>query len=186
MFHGETSEPRNRPQKILSLTISATCNRPVFPILWRPACISVLGSLRFLWCVVCLTSRDPVELDNRARGDVGKSGGLTLIANEPDCAERLARFFPQARPVKIPVQVTASRGSKTRLREQAVVEFGGPDHAIFLSTLPLEFDDRVRIEASGGGRPTEAAVVGVQYHEGSKAVAVRFLQGPCDWVATQP
>jgi len=88
--------------------------------------------------------------------------------------------------VKIPVQVTASRGSKTRLREQAVVEFGGPDHAIFLSTLPLEFDDRVRIETSGGGRPTEAAVVGVRYHEGSKAVAVRFLQGPCDWVVTQP
>jgi hypothetical protein len=26
----------------------------------------------------------------------------------------------------------------------------------------------------------------VQYHEGRKAVAVRFLRGPCDWVVTQP
>jgi hypothetical protein len=84
------------------------------------------------------------------------------------------------------VQVTASRGGKTRLSEAAVVEFGGPEHAIFLSTLPLEFDDRVRIEASGEGRPAEATVVGVQYHEGRKAVAVRFLHGPCDWVVTQP
>jgi hypothetical protein len=25
----------------------------------------------------------------------------------------------------------------------------------------------------------------VQYHEGRKAVAVKFAQGPCDWV-TQP
>jgi hypothetical protein len=25
-------------------------------------------------------------------------------------------------------------------------------------------------------------VVAVQYHEGRKAVAVRFLQGHCDWV----
>ena len=58
------------------------------------------------------------------------------------------------------------------LREAVVVEFGGPEHAIFLSTLPLEFDDRVRIEANGEGRPTEATVVGVQYHEGRKAVAV--------------
>ena len=117
---------------------------------------------------------------------MGESGGLTLIANEPDCAERLARFFPQARPVRIPVEVTASRGGRTNLHEAAVVEFGGPEHAIFLSTLPLEFDDRVRVEATGGGRPTDATVVGVQYHEGRKAVAVRFLQGPCDWVVTQP
>ncbi|HEV1993306.1 MAG TPA: hypothetical protein VGR03_03145 [Candidatus Acidoferrum sp.] len=123
-------------------------------------------------------------LTGRARGDVGNSGGLTLLANEPDCAEQLARFFPQARPVRIPVQVTVSRGAKTSLREATVIEFGGPEHAIFLSTLPLEFDDRVRLVATGEGQPTEATVVGVQYHEGRKAVAVRFLQGPCDWVVT--
>jgi hypothetical protein len=117
---------------------------------------------------------------------VGKSDGLALTANEQDCAEQLARFFPQARPVRIPVRVTAARGGRTSLREAAVVEFGGPEHAIFLSTLPLEFDDRVRIEATGEGQPAEATVVGVQYHEGRKAVAVRFLQGPCDWVVTQP
>jgi hypothetical protein len=119
-----------------------------------------------------------------ARGDVGKSGGLALIANEQDCAEQLARFFPQARPVRIAVQVTASRGGRTRLRESAVIEFGGPEHAIFLSTLPLEFDDRVRLVTTREGRPAEATVVGVQYHEGCKAVAVRFLRGPCDWVVT--
>jgi hypothetical protein len=116
---------------------------------------------------------------------VGKSVP-SLTANEQGCAEQLARFFPQARPVRIPVHVTASRGGTTSLREAAVVEFGGPHHAIFLSTLPLEFDDRVRIEATREGRPAEATVVGMQYHEGLKAVAVRFLQGPCDWVVTQP
>ncbi len=117
---------------------------------------------------------------------MGKSGELTLTANEQDCAEQLARFFPQARPVRIPVEVTASRGGRTRFREAAIVEYGGPEHAIFLSTLPLEFDDRVRIEATGEGRPAEATIVGVQYHEGRKAVAVRFSQGPCDWVVAQP
>jgi hypothetical protein len=125
-------------------------------------------------------------LTGRARGEVEKSGGLTLIATEQDCAEQLARFFPQARPVRIPVHVTASRGGRTSLREAAVVEYAAPEHAIFLSTLPLEFDDRVRIEASAEGRPAEATVVGVQYHEGRKAVAVRFLQGPRDWVVKQP
>ena len=125
-------------------------------------------------------------LSGRARGNVGRTSSLALTANEQNCAEQLARFFPQARPVRIPVQVSASRGGKTRLREAAVVEFGGPEHAIFLSTLPLEFDDRVQIEVTGKANPTDATVVGVQYHEGRKAVAVRFLQGPCDWVETQP
>jgi hypothetical protein len=117
---------------------------------------------------------------------VGKSGSLALTTNEQDCAEQLARFFPQARPVQIRVRVTAPRGGTTTLRENAVLEFGGAEHAIFLSNLPLEFDDRVRIEATGEGRAAEATVVGVQYHEGHKAVAVRFLQGPCDWVVKQP
>lgn len=116
---------------------------------------------------------------------MGRSSELTLTANEVNCAEQLARFFPQVIRVRIPVQVTSLRGGETQLREATVVEFGGREHAIFLSTLPLEFDDRVRVDATREGRPAEAAVVAVQYHEGRKAVAVRFLQGPCEWV-TQP
>ena len=82
----------------------------------------------------------------------------------------------------MPVHVTALRNGSGRLREATVVEFGGAEHAIFRSTLPLEFDDRVRIEREGKGCTAEAAVVAVQYHEGCKAVAVRFLDGPCVWV----
>jgi hypothetical protein len=125
-------------------------------------------------------------LTGRTRGNVGRSGSLTLTANEQDCAEQLSRFFPQARRVRIPVHVTVCRGGNSSLSAEAVVEFGSPEHAIFLSTLPLEFDDRVRIEADGEGRPALATVVGMQYHEGRKAVAVRFSQGPCDWVVTLP
>jgi len=62
---------------------------------------------------------------------VGKSDGLALTANEQDCAEQLARFFPQARPVRIPVRVTAARGGRTSLREAAVVEFGGQSTLFF-------------------------------------------------------
>lgn len=109
----------------------------------------------------------------------------TVTANELGCAEQLARFFPKASRVGLPIQVTALRGGNARLREATVVEFGAPEHAIFLSTLPLEFDDRVRIERHGKRESVDAAVIAVQYHDGRKAVAVRFLQGPCAWV-TQP
>jgi hypothetical protein len=112
-------------------------------------------------------------------------GEPTLIQEQLDCAEQLARFFPRASRMRMPVQVTALRAGRAKLCEATVVEFGGEEHAIFLSTLPLEFDDRVRIERDRQGCTADAAVVAVQYHEGRKAVAVRFLQGPCAWV-TQP
>jgi hypothetical protein len=116
---------------------------------------------------------------------VRQSSEAIVSENERDCAEQLARFFPQASRVRVPVQVTALRAGSARLREATVLEFGGAEHAIFLSTLPLEFDDRVRMERDRQGCTADAAVVAVQYHEGRKAVAVRFLQGPCAWV-TQP
>jgi hypothetical protein len=107
-----------------------------------------------------------------------------LARNEESCVEQLARFFPQARPVKIPVQVTSSRGSRTHLREETVVEFSSGDHAVFLSALPLEFGDRVQLEARPEGHQAEARVDAVQYAEGCKAVAVKFLRGPCEWAAS--
>lgn len=117
---------------------------------------------------------------------MGRTGGLALAANEKSCAEQLARFFPQASSVRVPVQVTSPRGGVTNLREATIVEFSSAQHAIFLSTLPLEFGDRVRLEARPEGYQTEATVDAVQYHEGRKAVAVRFLQGPCNWVMKRP
>jgi len=69
-----------------------------------------------------------------------------------------------------------------RMQEATVVEYGTEEYAIFSSTLPVEFADRVRISRDGGGRPAEATVVALQYHEGRKAVAVRFLGGPCEWM----
>ena len=113
-----------------------------------------------------------------------KRSSNVAVSEQPlDCAEQLARFFPGAQVLRIPVQVTALRGGRARLREATVLEFAGGGHAIFLSTLPLEFDDHVRLERDS--RPpasSDATVVAVQYHEGRKAVAVKFMQEPCDWV----
>jgi hypothetical protein len=107
--------------------------------------------------------------------------GATLTETEEGC-EQLARFFPKTFPVRSPIQVTVLRKGTSGLREATIIEYGGAEHAIFRSTLPLEFDDRVRIERDRDTRTAEASVVAVQYHEGCKAVAVRFLDGPCAWV----
>ena len=107
---------------------------------------------------------------------------MALLANERGCAEQLARFFPTLPAVRIPVRVQSLRPGQSKLQESTVVEFGAAEYAIFLSTLPMEFDERIRVVRDGNGRGVEAAVIALQYHEGRKAVAVRFLQGPCDWM----
>ena len=110
---------------------------------------------------------------------------MTLIADERECTEQLARFFPQLPAVQIPVRVTPLRLGQPRAQEATVVEFASEAYAIFLSKLALEFDDRVRLVRDGGGRPAEAAVIALQYHDGRKAVAVRFLNSPCEWMTSR-
>jgi hypothetical protein len=53
---------------------------------------------------------------------------------------------------------------------------------IFASSLPLEFEDRVRVSNSDGSFDARATVVAVRYHEGRKAVAARFLGEVGNWI----
>jgi hypothetical protein len=107
---------------------------------------------------------------------------MISTAEEQICTEQLARFFPKLPAVRIPVRVTAKRSGQSRAQEVTVVEYASEEFAIFLCRLGLEFDDRVELVREGGGRPEEAAVIALQYQAGSKAVAVRFLSGPCGWM----
>jgi hypothetical protein len=109
--------------------------------------------------------------------------GALLTATEEGCAEQLARFFPQVAPVKIPAQVVAPRAGGKDLVEAVIVRFHGADHAIFLSTLPIEFNDPIRLVQKESGAVAEGSVVAVQYEEGRKALAVRFTNGSRAWVA---
>lgn len=106
---------------------------------------------------------------------------MISTAEEQVCTEQLARFFPKLPAVRIPVRVVAKRPGQSRAQEATVVEYATEEFAIFLCRLALEFDDRVEL-AREGGHPEEAAVIALQYQARSKAVAVRFLNGPCGWM----
>jgi hypothetical protein len=106
----------------------------------------------------------------------------TLIAVEAGCTEQLAQFFPQCRRIQIPAEVTAIRAGGKRLQERVMLEFGEKGHAIFRSELPIEFNDRVSVALKGDGSNAEGSVIAVQYHEGCKAVAVRFTNGSRNWM----
>jgi hypothetical protein len=102
----------------------------------------------------------------------------------------LARFFPEATPVRIPVQFTrrnhANDSSQPNpdndAQESTVIEFGTSREVLFACTTPLEFADVLRLRNSDGSLDTEASVVAVQYHPGKTIVAARFLNSVPNWI----
>jgi len=132
----------------------------------------------------------------------------TARAPEQDIINRLARFFPDAAPVRIPIKLSRTLGESknvngngngdgregkhqsdaaTRQSEQVffqntVIEFGTPREVLFVVNRPLEFADRVLVESNDGFLRAEAYVVAVQYHTERTAVAVRFLNDVPNWI----
>src|ERR1700674_1715601 len=131
----------------------------------------------------------------------------TARALEQDIVSRLARFFPEATPVRIPIKLsrTQSNGnskingkngngngdlavrepdgeSENVFFQETVIEFGTPHEVLFVLDRPLQFADRVLVESNDGSLHAEAFVVAVQYHLERTAVAVRFLKHVPNWI----
>jgi hypothetical protein len=102
----------------------------------------------------------------------------------------LARFFPEATPVRIPVQLartlqsgdSSSLHSAASFTESTVIEFGTPREVLFACKTPLEFADILRLRNSDGSLDIEASVVAVQYHPGNTVVAARFRGEVPNWI----
>jgi hypothetical protein len=95
---------------------------------------------------------------------------------------KLAKFFPDATPVRIPVQLSRAGNPEQASSESTVIEFGTPREILFASALPLEFADMVRVRNSDGTLDAEACVVAVQYNAGRTAVAARFTRQVPNWI----
>jgi hypothetical protein len=98
------------------------------------------------------------------------------------CIEILAGLFPGASQVRIPVCVTALGTGRKRLQEQTTIEFGTTREVLFASTLPLEFEDQIRLANADGSLDARATVVAVRYHGGRKAIAARFAGEVANWI----
>ncbi|HXZ12208.1 MAG TPA: hypothetical protein VEG64_07430 [Candidatus Sulfotelmatobacter sp.] len=112
---------------------------------------------------------------------MSREAGVASTAAEHTCVEKLAQLFPKASPVRIPVRVM-TLGPGRRIHEQTTIEFGTDQEVLFASTLPLEFEDHVRLVNSDGSLDARAAIVAVRYHDGRKAVAARFFGQVSNWI----
>jgi hypothetical protein len=129
----------------------------------------------------------------------------TARALEQEIVGRLARFFPEATPVRIPIKLSRttvrddnggngnnnngagahevrSRKEENAFLQDTVIEFGTPREVLFVVNRPLEFADRVLVESNDGTLHAEASVVAVQYHPERTVVAVRFLKNVPNWI----
>ncbi|HUJ32820.1 MAG TPA: hypothetical protein VLY23_16175 [Candidatus Acidoferrum sp.] len=106
---------------------------------------------------------------------------VASAATGQTCVEKLAQLFPSASPVRLPVRVMTTRAGR-RLQENTIIEFGTAHEILFASTLPLEFEDRVRVVNSDGSLDARAKVVAVRYHDGKKAVGARFIGQVEHWI----
>lgn len=122
----------------------------------------------------------------------------TARALESDIVSRLAKFFPEATPVRIPIKLSRTNGSgnsnsngngavgahenENVFIQETVIEFGTPREVLFVVDRPLEFADRVLVESNDGSLHAEASVVAVQYHPERTVVAARFLKHVPNWI----
>ncbi len=101
---------------------------------------------------------------------------------QESCTAKLAKFFPDASPVRIPVRLTRVAGDGKDASESTVIEFGTAREVLFASTLPLEFADRLKVQNSDGTLDAEVSVVALQYTSGRTAVVARFTQEVSNWI----
>lgn len=98
----------------------------------------------------------------------------------------LARFFPEAAPVRIPVQlaraIEAGESGSPHFTESTIIEFGTPREVLFACNTPFEFADILRLRNADGSLDVEASVVAVQYHPGNTVVAARFRSDVPNWI----
>ena len=91
---------------------------------------------------------------------------------------RLARIFPGATAMRIPVRLERGCGSA----ERTTIEYGTAQEVIFRTDTDLGFDESVRLLNDDGSFDVEARVIAVQWIDSRQAVAVRFMTPVTNWV----
>jgi hypothetical protein len=117
-------------------------------------------------------------------------GQAVARAPELDLVGRLAKFFPGATPVRIPIKLSravvngdaGARENHAGFLQNTVIEFGTQREVLFLVDCSLEFADRILLETKDGSLQVEATVVAVQYHPQRTVVAARFLKDVPNWI----
>jgi hypothetical protein len=113
-------------------------------------------------------------------------GKAVLEGQEPiepeECVEELARFFPGVMQVRIPVRVCKGRSGKMTSSEETMIEFGTVDEVLFVSSLPLDFEDIVRVRNADSSLDFVAKIIAMHLYHDKMAIAAKFLENVPNWI----
>lgn len=117
---------------------------------------------------------------------MAQEASATARSTQSGTVAGLARFFPEATPVRIAVQLSRAKSAENLpgdvFNESTVIEYGTPREVLFACVTPVEFADELRVRNSDGSLDAKASVVAVQYHPGKTVVAARFLEDVPNWI----
>jgi len=99
-----------------------------------------------------------------------------------ECVEELARFFPGVVQVRVPVKVCKGRSGKATSAEQTMIEFGTADEVLFVSGLPLDFEDIVRVRNADGSLDIVAKIIAMHLYHDKMAIAAKFVEEVPNWI----
>ena len=91
---------------------------------------------------------------------------------------RLARLFPEAMAMRIPVRM--ERGSGTT--ELTTIEFGTTTEVIFRAVADLDFGESVRLRNRDGSLDMQVRVIATHWIDSEYAVAARFTSPVANWI----
>ena len=104
------------------------------------------------------------------------------LAAATECVAELAKLFPGAVPVRVLVKLSKGDSANGSCAEQTLIEFGTREEILFVSGLPLEFDDTVRVRSTDGTLDSNAIIVAMRFHDDKMAFAAKFLKDVSNWM----
>ncbi|MGH9575935.1 MAG: hypothetical protein ACRD3R_00755, partial [Terriglobales bacterium] len=76
---------------------------------------------------------------------------------------KLAEYFPEARPVSVPVRLRISGVAGISFSHETQIEFCTSREVLFAAAVPLEFQERILLESACGSYTADASVAAIRY-----------------------
>ena len=97
---------------------------------------------------------------------------------QENLAGRLARIFPSATPMAVPVRVERESGKA----ERTTIEYGTPREVIFCNDAGLNLDESLRLRSDDGLLDVTVCVIAIHWNDLKQTVAARFQTPVKNWI----
>ena len=97
---------------------------------------------------------------------------------QENVAGRLARIFPGATPMDVPVRVERESGKA----ERTTIEYATTREVIFCNDTGLNLDESLRLRSDDGLLDATVCVIAVHWNDLKQTVAARFVTPVTNWI----